>query len=119
MVRIDLDKLYKEHRNGGTYFGGVWVPVSKDADIDTIFHILDKMEYQGHISKSMKAEVMDVLFPKTDQTLLQEWWESRPMIEKRIIIDYKFTDYSWDDLNDVDKELIEIYKNRTSEGKTK
>ena len=47
----------------------ITVPVTKDADVDTVFHILDKMEYQGHISKAMKHEVMKILYPLSEDDI--------------------------------------------------
>ena len=40
---------------------------------------------------------------------LREWWESRPAIQKHHIIDYKFTDFNWDNLNETDKAIIAFY----------
>lgn len=46
---------------------------------------------------------------------VKEWWESLPYIKKSNIVDYKRTDYTWDDLNEIDKQLIAI-RMQTSEG---
>ena len=46
---------------------------------------------------------------------VKEWWESLPYIKKHNIVDYKRTDYTWDDLNEIDKQLIEIHM-QNSEG---
>ena len=51
----------------------------------------------------------------TEKPSVKEWWESLPLIEKWNIVDYKFTDFTWDDLNEVDKQLIEIHMNQASE----
>ena len=47
---------------------------------------------------------------------VRQWWDSLPKIDKRNIVDYKFTDLTWDDLNDIDHQLIELEMKRRSGG---
>ena len=55
----------------------------------------------------------------SDKLIVKEWWESLRYIDKKNIVDYKFTDYTWDDLNEIDKQLIEIHMLQRSEVKAK
>jgi len=40
----------------------------------------------------------------------ERWWNSLPLIRKSLIIDYKFTDYKWDSLNSIDRQLVEAHR---------
>ena len=52
----------------------------------------------------------------SQESSVKQWWDSLPKIDKMNIVDYKFTDYTWEDLNDIDKQLIELEMKRRSGG---
>jgi len=41
---------------------------------------------------------------------VQAYWEALPRIIQAHILDYKFTDYKWENLNETDRALISIRK---------
>ena len=50
-----------------------------------------------------------------NQTSVREWYEALPLVKKKNIIDYKFTNFDWDDLNNIDHQLIELAMRRSGD----
>lgn len=46
------------------------------------------------------------------EAVLREWWEGLPLIGKSNIIDYKFTNYAWSEMNGTDRALIQIARKK-------
>lgn len=44
---------------------------------------------------------------------VREWWNGLPLIKKSNIVDYKVTDFEWDSLNRIDKDLIRMHYAKT------
>jgi len=63
-------------------------------------------------SEATVAAIYTEFWPRIQEEIekirkVKVWWEALPLIRKHLIVDYKFTDFDWDNLTDTDKQLIE------------
>lgn len=78
---------------------------------------MDKVRRLYSISPEAEGIVKatyDDLWPEVEKAIekakkVKAWWGTLPLVRKHLIVDYKFTDFDWDNLTETDRQLIELH----------